>query len=239
MLVLASLLLALLLIPTLVLAFCRPDTAWVVVAERWGLQAPDGQRTIWSGSGGFAIMEVLSSDPVSSLPSGGFSGGGSVRFHRFCPIDWSADSRYLLTTDASNVVAADQYERVVYGTLKQGQLPRRPVDLEPLGEAIERYWLLSGRSISEGGGYYLEALGWEAAGVNRIVFQAVRRFYGLGSDPVARFLGYWSVEIDGRDPRLLADRLNGFVLTRFGRYLGVLPSLPSGFGHGGGPPVKR
>ncbi|MGH7266862.1 MAG: hypothetical protein ACREMB_18735 [Candidatus Rokuibacteriota bacterium] len=82
-------------------------------------------------------------------------------------------------------------------------------------------------SLSLPGGYFLEAVGWESPTGRRIAFKAMTRLTFLGPPPTTRspggFLGYWSVEPTGLDPRLLAEGPGGFVVPRFGKYLGISP----------------
>lgn len=258
--VLAALSLVLALVPGPLLAFCRPE-----LHERrtpsgvWGLEAPDGSTVVWSDTSGFPITEV-SPGAVGRLRDGGFFGSGTFRFQHFCPMDWSADSRYLLARELTPTVLLDQYDRRRYWTLERGAAPRELVDFRALRETVERYWHGKGRDVAVGGGYYLEAAGWETPTGNRIVVKAWRRAtltvlpgvsgYGTSAggppgtepkptavDPPAarddaqpelssskRFLGYWSIERTGNDPRLLAEQAEGFVVPRFGKYL---PSRPS------------
>ncbi len=74
-----------------------------------------------------------------------------------------------------------------------------------LQRAVEEYWLAKGRDVSVGGGYFLEAVGWEAPTGMRIVFKALRRVTRLlatagvpaTDDSPERFLGFWSTEMTG------------------------------------------
>ena len=142
---------------------------------------------------------------------------------------------------------ADPYDRVPYSVLERGMLPRRRVSLQRLEVAVEEHWLARGRDVSLGGGYYLQAVGWEEGDTHRIVFRASRRLTrlgtsGSGTDSADPFLGYWSIAMTGLDPRLLAETPNGFALIRFGKYLGlVFQSRPSrsGFDTSGGPAGTR
>ena len=55
------------------------------------------------------------------------------------------------------------------------------------------------------------AAGWEGEKTNRVVFDA----FTFHQDP-GLFLGIWSVGPTGREPKLLAEKEEGFAVRRFG-----------------------
>jgi hypothetical protein len=190
----------------------------------WGLQAPDGSALVWSNH---AVVTKLEG-PMTRLPSGAITGSGMIQIEGpYCPIDWSADSRYLLAREVASVVLLDQFDRVRYRALNRDLRTGQAFDPQPLRDAIEGHWLAKGRDVAGGGGYYLQAVGWEGSASNRVVLTAVRRAMSLVLGPASDgFLGYWSAEITGLSPRLLAEGRDGFVVSRFGKYVGGQPPAP-------------
>lgn len=134
---------------------------------------------------------------------------GDANYNVFCIIDWSPDSTHLLLQEVLGRLHSDVWTDYywIYNRLRR---QRTLIDLKPLKESIERYWQkknLDFRDIS----YQAVAVGWEDPKSDRVVFEAFT-FHQEAN----RFLGIWSVAPTGREPKLLAEKEEGFAVRQFG-----------------------
>ena len=128
-------------------------------------------------------------------------------YDAFCAIDWSADSRFLLVEHTRGLQGSDSLNinTWVFDRITKTQ---RRTNLNELLNAVEQY---AKKRQYKSSLYYVSPIGWESAGLHRIVLSAAP-----GPGEVEDF-GIWSTEINGKNPRLLAENSGKYVPNHFGK----------------------
>ncbi len=137
---------------------------------------------------------------------------GTDNYNKFCIIDWSPDSNYLLLHEMLGILYSDTWDDH-YWIYDQRRRQRRLIDPEPLEQALKEYLQKKGLDLREVE-YQAVAVGWAGKKSNRVLFEA----FGVYRDD-GLFLGVWSVAPTGRDPRLLTDKKKGFIVRGFGKVI--------------------
>lgn len=135
-----------------------------------------------------------------------------ANYNVFCIVDWSSDSNHLLLQEVLGRLYSDVWGDYywIYDRLNR---QRTLIDLKPLQQAIEGYWQKKGldfRDIS----YQAVAVGWGGEKSKRVVFEAFT-FHQEST----LFLGIWSVAPTGREPKLLAEKEDGFIVKQLGEVI--------------------
>jgi hypothetical protein len=154
-------------------------------------------------------------------------------YDEFCGVDWTPDSRLLLVLENVSILASDTgcdqywvYDRSVKkpALVDTSGLQRRLKErylqkLETVAalRELRDYRRVLGPSFDEGVDFHVMALGWDGGAAPRIVFRAEV------AAPAEIFLGFWSVEPSGRDPRLVTEE-RAFEVRRFGTLSGAPPA---------------
>jgi hypothetical protein len=188
------------------------------------LHSPDGRSSAWSE----AIMQKKPSVLHTTLyvrdlqtgqksiafrsdltPEGHLRGYkevlDSATYDAYCPVDWSADSSFLLVEHIRGPQGSDHLAINTW-VLDRVTKKRQRFNANELIKKIESY---TKTQQFRSGLYYLVPIGWESATVRRIVFAALP---APGEDPD---LGIWSAEINGRNSKLLEEQSGSYTPIRF------------------------
>ncbi len=142
----------------------------------------------------------------------GVAGRKSVkgdRVHSVCPIDWSSDGSRLLFEESFGPLDSDNFS-TGYWILDRHTAALRSIDFGIVSKTLEDYWRRKGNPATNR--YGLIAIGWIGDSKSRRIVLAAEPLQGEDW-----FFGYWSIDEDGRDPRLITEKGNGFSVPRFGK----------------------
>jgi hypothetical protein len=133
-------------------------------------------------------------------------------YNVFCVVDWSPDSNYLLVREVLGYMSSDVWLDS-YWLYNRTRRRREFIDLKPVKQAIERHW--TKRSVDfRDVNYQALAIGWERGNANRVVFMA----FTFHQEPTL-FLGIWSVSLNGREPKLVAEKEDGLIVNTYGQII--------------------
>jgi hypothetical protein len=137
-------------------------------------------------------------------PSGepvGFDGAprADANLSQLLVLSWSSDSARVLLEERVGARQSDVFEaRPLVYDVGSGQV--RVVPLASLAAVVHRHWGHRGEDLRHRD-LQLNVLGWDRRSPSRLLVQPV-----LLWEHDAPFLGVWSVALDGRSPRLVAER---------------------------------
>lgn len=129
----------------------------------------------------------------------------------YCPLDWSMDSRFLLIEQITGPSHSDNID--LLGWIFDRYTGRRSrIDTRELESAIEAHRI---KKQIPSGLFYLPPKGWESTKNHRVVFAP------LPSPGEEADLGIWSVEMNGKNPRLLSAHASAYEPQRFGKVIDI------------------